>query len=517
MTKTKTFMDRHRGPCNTSHDGACSACYLFRHRPAVRRAMGGDPSLCVPEPGRVTVPALVADTGPCRFQGRELTGPERQLAGLDHVRKWRYCLNPTHPLGERVCECRGCGPTCPGYARPYPDGAIVIEQGAGGIGDAALLLPCVHALRLANPGRPIVLRVGATPLPFVREFHGYDSLEVNHRSHSEQPAPDAIQANCGYTDENRTRYPIPRWERYQRNIGSPGFQTPDLRDPDRIRAAGADVSGCVALCVGSTDAARRLSLHHWLTIERLIIGAGCRTVVFDTDAERVERFRGDKVIAQSPERVLGAILNAAVVVGTDSGLPHLAGLLRRPVVVLGGSTPVAKIFGAYPTAVCVQGDLDCSGCGGGTGVRVDPPYEERCRVSCSNLQSITPDRVFAEVMRVLRPGSAPVSLPVLKAGQGEGPSRLDRLPGTVRFRAYTDADDREQARHLEADQWLYGQGRPRFLCSILGAVEEQLRAKGDDELARQLREAVMIGRRLNDFGTPQQDLDWTSPPKFVGG
>jgi hypothetical protein len=30
-------------------------------------------------------------------------------------RDWRTCGNPTAPLGNPVCQCRGCGPKCVGY------------------------------------------------------------------------------------------------------------------------------------------------------------------------------------------------------------------------------------------------------------------------------------------------------------------------------------------------------------------------------------------------------------------
>ena len=53
---------------------------------------------------------------PCKFVGEELTGAERESKGLDHARKWLLCLHPARPLGEVVCQCKGCGPGCPGYA-----------------------------------------------------------------------------------------------------------------------------------------------------------------------------------------------------------------------------------------------------------------------------------------------------------------------------------------------------------------------------------------------------------------
>lgn len=40
-------------------------------------------------------------------------GPVVNRAG--QLRSWRECGHPAKPLGELVCSCRGCGPTCPHY------------------------------------------------------------------------------------------------------------------------------------------------------------------------------------------------------------------------------------------------------------------------------------------------------------------------------------------------------------------------------------------------------------------
>lgn len=55
----------------------------------------------------------------CRFRGDELTGPEREKAGVGHGRMWFHCelgkqLTPDTPPGV-VCPCKGCGPGCGGY------------------------------------------------------------------------------------------------------------------------------------------------------------------------------------------------------------------------------------------------------------------------------------------------------------------------------------------------------------------------------------------------------------------
>ena len=48
----------------------------------------------------------------------ECSGPVDRRPGA--VRDWRICLHVEAPLGNPVCRCAGCGPSCRGYA-PKPN------------------------------------------------------------------------------------------------------------------------------------------------------------------------------------------------------------------------------------------------------------------------------------------------------------------------------------------------------------------------------------------------------------
>ncbi len=84
----------------------------IRARTAARKAEGQPQTYTITPPVNSTVPL---PTLPCQFVGDELSGPEREAAGLGHNRKWRHCLNPDQPLGPHVCPCKGCGRNCYGY------------------------------------------------------------------------------------------------------------------------------------------------------------------------------------------------------------------------------------------------------------------------------------------------------------------------------------------------------------------------------------------------------------------
>lgn len=109
----KPCQDRHPDPA-----AGCRLCWLARYDARYMRAWGipGDPEP-VPE-GSEFEPATRKPAAPCAHRGPELTGPEREAAGVDHRRAWYRCglwLSVGGSPPGIVCVCRGCGPGCPGY------------------------------------------------------------------------------------------------------------------------------------------------------------------------------------------------------------------------------------------------------------------------------------------------------------------------------------------------------------------------------------------------------------------
>lgn len=83
----------------------CRICWLYENREDYRRLWS---------------PGEPPESPACVHLGDELTGRERDAAGLDHRRRWALCTHPDKPLGPHVCGCKGCGPKCPGYADGTP-------------------------------------------------------------------------------------------------------------------------------------------------------------------------------------------------------------------------------------------------------------------------------------------------------------------------------------------------------------------------------------------------------------
>jgi hypothetical protein len=104
---TRPCLPHHPDPAASA--AWCKVCWLAIHHPDYRALFG---ETAAPPPAPVPVPAGSTPPPACVYLGDELTGPEREAAGLDHVRKWSLCLHPQQPLGPNVCGCKGCGPSC---------------------------------------------------------------------------------------------------------------------------------------------------------------------------------------------------------------------------------------------------------------------------------------------------------------------------------------------------------------------------------------------------------------------
>lgn len=312
-----------------------------------------------------------------------------------------------HPFYPKTCPtCYTCiDPSPPAQMRRKIWGESIpleapqqirVNMGAGGLGDSLLGLCAVAGLRTAHPEAIIVYRVSSAAIPFVQQFHGWDYLQLHDHDEDDTRTPDSedIQLNAGYHQEMAQRYPITRLERYRRNAGGVTPQLPTLRTPESLAQIGSPWAGRVVMCPFSHSHTREWSIYHWLTLEYLLESKGYRSLVICEDDERAYRFRGEVLIGSvsNVEQVMGAVMMAACVVGGDTGLTHLGGILHVPTVVLSGPQKGESIYGFYPRVSIMRGGLSCAPC-----CAQVPFSHELCGPGCSDLASISPSAVLRQV------------------------------------------------------------------------------------------------------------------------
>ncbi len=244
--------------------------------------------------------------------------------------------------------CKGC--------RDYWPKTVIVDQGGNGIGDGLLGLLATSGYKRDYPAARLVYNVGPAALPWVQLFDGYDALGTHYRDHNTGPVPGAVQMNAGWHHEWHSKFrDTAMWERYCANIGASDPVLPALREPDRVRALGAAYAGAVFLCPFSHSRSREWPLASWTILESLLRARGVRTVICHSGADRCEAFAGELAAGFPPDRLAGAFLNAALVIGNDSGPAHLAGVLGVPALAVVGDYPGHRLYGAYPRVTCVQG------------------------------------------------------------------------------------------------------------------------------------------------------------------
>ena len=219
---------------------------------------------------------------------------------------------------------------------------IQVHLNDGGIGDHLIALMCARALQCDNQSRDVILVGREDRLAWLRPFAGSIYLEAHHVQ-----GVKTIELNVNIYDILRRAHE-PRWEYWGRQVGIKPKPC-DVTLSDDARAWAARFAGCVALVPFAAHAARTWSMASWVELERLLTERGYRCVIVDEWCGRSQDLNSEKVEGERPERVIALLRGAALVIGNDSGMAHVAGNLLTPTVALSSFSSDERIFDIYPT------------------------------------------------------------------------------------------------------------------------------------------------------------------------
>lgn len=302
------------------------------------------------------------------------------------IRKAEY-IAPQRPCTCDLPSCKLCRAfrTDPKYQKLWGHEPLLLNQTGMGIGDALSGLIAIKGAQAAFPNRNVTYLVRKDNHKWVELFDGYDSLH-NH-------IPDVgININVGYPVECITKAKVARWERYCNDAGGVIPTLPLLKNKQKLREAQKHYNGVVVLCPFSVYNNRNYSFEGWISVEKLLMKAGYKTVVLHSG--HIDRFKSEHVINQTPEVVAGIMLNAYAVVCVDNGMAHLSSLIQetKKTVVLTGPTGADKIF--FNPVIEVASDMHCKSC------YWQAPYGPNCDKACAALWAINPSTVVEAVKKI---------------------------------------------------------------------------------------------------------------------
>ena len=170
----------------------------------------------------------------------------------------------------------------------------------------------------------------------------------------------------------------------------------------RIHLLRLDFPRYVLLAPFAAWEARNWPQAHWRRLAWLLDQAGYVPVAMGTqeNAERMQQ-TFDKsnaywALDHAPDWVMDAMLGADAVIGLDSGMVHVAGLLRVPTVCLHAHLPPKFLLSYAPTVRSLSPKTSCVHCRW----QHDRGFNEGCATQCSALSTVGPEEVMGMLNQV---------------------------------------------------------------------------------------------------------------------
>jgi len=147
---------------------------------------------------------------------------------------------------------------------------------------------------------------------------------------------------------------------------------------------------------------RQWPIRHWGHLSELCKAEGFAICLLDAPRPKGKTVPSDafpypKFRSNNPWEVAAVISKVDLVIGNDSGMPHVAGFVGTQALAICGPTVGDVAFGGWPTVHPIQSPSKCSGClwfkDGG--------WKPWCSFGCQALNELLPETVFERVVATM--------------------------------------------------------------------------------------------------------------------
>ncbi len=153
------------------------------------------------------------------------------------------------------------------------------------------------------------------------------------------------------------------------------------------KAAGKKVV-CIAPFANSIT--RTWPLFKWVELAQALERAGHFVWLIDSnEPDRTKFIPLVRFWGWGPGKVAALLKHTDVVIGNDSGMAHLAGVMNRPAVAICGPSPGKVAYGWYKSVKVVQSDASCAGCNWN-----GDKYRYACNFGCDAIWRVTAEQVL---------------------------------------------------------------------------------------------------------------------------
>lgn len=213
-----------------------------------------------------------------------------------------------------------------------------------------------------------------------------------------EPAQDSgYDMNEGYDQQLKTRSDRKQWycDNMARLASLEPFSPAAPVIDKTISEKRTDLENYVILSPFAAWTCREWPKLKWQKLAQMLMRGGYSVAAIHTDNDRLEEYFAEIngvtwFYGQSPEWIQDVILGAAAVIGNDSGMVHLAGMLGVTTIAIHSHTLPSQLF-SYTDIISAQSkNFDCIGCNW-QAARGKLPH---CDINCEALYDVTPKQVF---------------------------------------------------------------------------------------------------------------------------